>query len=177
MRCSRLCAVWLALVWLCFQSSAHAQDSVDQETYLRIANEAFEQLVAGELRDVNDLIKKHEQLVGLGVAFCRQYANIYPEHAKFLQLVVDSAPDMVRMTQEEIIRNWYRGELPKQHGVDPRGKDHFEEMSNLMDLVVHPSYVIILLKMYQEKPDKALIKRMKIELGELITHAETLFKK
>ncbi len=174
---ARLYMVRLAMLWLCLQAEAFAQTAADQEKYLRLANEAHQELASGKLRDVDALIKKQEQLVAIGVAFCRKYAGIYPEHERFLQLVADSAKDMAQMTQDEITRNWYRGELPKQLGIAVDHKDHFEEVINLMDLVVHPSYVIIALKQYKKKPDSALLKRSKYEMGELIAHAEILFNK
>lgn len=175
-RIPRPWGVLLIIMWLCCQSAAYAHVSADQEKYLQIANETLEEVVTDGVSDVDGLIKKQELLVAMGVTFCREYSKIYPEHEKFLLLVANGAPDMARMTQDEIKRNWYRGELPKQHGIDLQGKDHFEEVNNLMDLVVHPSHVIIMLRMYQEKRDKSLLRRIKIELGELITHAETLFK-
>lgn len=169
--------VWLAMLWLCLQSEVFAQTAADQEKYLRLANESHQELASGKISDVNALIKKQEQLVAIGVAFCRKYAAIHPEHERFLLLVADSAKDMAQMTPDEITRKWYRGELPKSLGIEHNHKDHFEEVTNLMDLVVHPSYVIIALKQYKNKPDSALLKRAKYEMGELIAHAEILFNK
>ncbi len=174
-RMPRLWGGFVAILWLCCQSAAYAHSVAEQEKYLQIANETLEEVMADGVRDPEGLIQKQEQLIAMGVAFCREYSKIYPEHEKFLLLVADSAKDMAQMTQDEIKRNWYRGELPKQHGIDIHGKDHFEEVNNLMDLVVHPSHVIILLRMYKVNRDKLLLRRIKIELGELINHAETLF--
>ncbi|MEW5757546.1 MAG: hypothetical protein AB1810_14720 [Pseudomonadota bacterium] len=176
-RVSHLCAWWLTLVWLCVESAAYAATTAEQEKYLKLANESFQEVASGKVRDVDALIHKQEQLVAIGAAHCRKYAKIYPEDAKFLHLVADSAKGMSQMTPEEITRQWYRLEAPKAQGIDVKHDNHFEELINLMDLVVHPSYVIIVMKQYKQKPDKALLKRAKYELGELISHAEILFEK
>ncbi|MEW5755565.1 MAG: hypothetical protein AB1810_04620 [Pseudomonadota bacterium] len=157
---------------------AGAAQAFDHERYTTLARSG--------LGDISALIKNrpvdHQRLhatldamLALGVEGCRSFLGHPAAHRTLLELVLAESATMTRLSKSEISEQWYRGDLPKEHGIDIVELDHFGDISiNYMDSIVHPAAAQILLREYQATGSLFSLKAARHELKEAIEHVDRL---
>lgn len=150
-----------------FGGAAYAMDT---ELYTKLANETIQQANSGFVPNVAALLKTQEQLVKLGIEGSRDYISKNPEHAGLLGEVIENAPNMMKMSLDEIEAEWHSGKFLKEKGYDLDKLDHFSEVFSLMDSIIHPATSYIAFKEYKRTRKAEFLDRAAAELTEVVEH-------
>lgn len=145
----------------------------DLSEYKRIAKHTIEQAQNGKISDVDALIAQQAKLVQLGVEACTQYGNKHPKARRILELVTSNADSMKQLTLSEIEEKWHHGGELEKHGYTVK-EDHFGDVGNLIDAVIHPATTFIALNHYKRDKKKEHLDQVVAELSEVLVHIQHL---
>ncbi len=163
---------------LAIQLIAGAAQAFDHARYTTLARSGLSDisaLIQNTPVDPARLRATLDEMLALGVQGCRDFLDQPTAHAKLIELVLEQSSTMTRLSTAEISAQWYRGDLPKKHGIDIVALDHFGDISiNYMDSIVHPATAQILLREYLATGDLFSLKAARHELKEAIEHVERL---
>lgn len=151
-------------------SSSVTAEVIDVKAYKRIAVEVIQESMKGEEADANEMIRKNNQLIDMGVQSIRSYHSSNPEYTKLLTMTVDSVSAMRAMSLEEIEEQWHELGFLEKHGINARSIEHFGEVISLMDCIVHPVTANIAIRAYQQSRDHEYLEQVKAELSEVLEH-------
>ena len=141
--------------------------------YKRLAKYTIEQAQKGRVLDIDDLIAKQAQLIQLGVEACTSYGNKHPKARRILELVTSNADMMKQLSLSEIEEKWHHGGELEKHGYTVK-EDHFGDVGNLIDAVIHPATSYIALNHYKRNPKPEHLEQVIAELSEVLVHIEHL---
>ena len=141
--------------------------------YKRIAKHTIEQAQNGKISDVDALIAQQAKLVQLGVEACTNYGNKHPKAKRILELVTSNADMMKQLSLSEIEEKWHHGGELEKHGYTVK-EDHFGDVGNLIDAVIHPATTYIALNHYKRDQKKEHLDQVIAELSEVLVHIQHL---
>ena len=111
-----------------------------------------------------------EKLMEIAKPILKQFATKHSECTQYLNIVLDKAAEMTRMSEEQLEKDYHDdGALPKAAGT----------CYNAKDLVVHPATVVVLAR---QKPSKDAAKKQKLktkmvhEIEETLAHLSVVDK-
>ena len=145
----------------------------DLSEYKKLAQYTIEQAQNGRIADVDDLIAKQAQLVQLGVDACNDYSKKHPKAKRILELVTSNAGSMKQLTLSEIEEKWHHGGELEKHGYTVK-EDHFGDVGNLIDAVIHPATTYIALNHYKRDKKPEHLEQVVAELAEVLVHIQHL---
>ena len=145
----------------------------DLSEYKRIAQSTIKQAQNGRISDIDRLIAHQEQLVQLGVDACNQYSKKHPKAKRILELVTSNADSMKKLSLSEIEEKWHHGGELKKHGYSVK-EDHFGDVGNLIDAVIHPATTFIALNKYKRDNKTEHLDQVVAELSEVLVHIQHL---
>jgi len=151
-------------------SFAYAADFIE---YKHLAEDTIKQVQKGQVDDIDLLISEQEKLMRIGVAACNDYANKNPAAKPVLSLVTSNADGMKRLSLIEIEKKWHEGGELKKNGYEVI-EDHFGQVGNLIDAVIHPATTYIALNDYKKDGNKAHLNQVVAELSEVLVHLQYL---
>ncbi len=158
-----------ALVLLIVTANANALDTT---TYKQLAGDTIRQMNNGVVGDIEAMMAVQEQLMLLGMEGGIEFLQQNPQDGAPLQLVIENAENMKRLSLDEIDTLWHGGEFLRSKGIDPEKIDHFGPLMSLMDAIIHPATSYLLLKEYKQTGNSALLERVKAELFEVLEHIQ-----
>ena len=147
--------------------------AADLDEYKRLAEDTIKQAQNGHVEDIDQLIAQQEKLMQIGVAACDDYAKKHPKAKRILGLVTSNAESMKQLTLGEIEEKWHHGGELKKNGYEVK-EDHFGQVGNLIDAVIHPATTYIALNKYKNDGDKAHLDQVVAELSEVLVHLQYL---
>lgn len=147
--------------------------AADLTEYRRLAEDTIKQAQNGHIRDIDQLIAQQEILMQIGVAACDDYAKKHPKSKSILDLVTSNADTMKQLTLSEIEEKWHHGGELTKNGYEVK-EDHFGQVGNLIDAVIHPATTYIALNKYKNDGDKAHLDQVIAELSEVLVHLQYL---
>jgi len=150
-----------------------ATSAADLDEYKRLAQDTIQQAQTGKVQDIDKLIAQQAKLVQIGVDACNDYASKYPQSKQILNLVTTNANSMKQLTLSEIEEKWHKGGELKKQGYVVKD-DHFGQVGNLIDAVIHPATSYIALNQYKTDGNKAHLEQVVAELSEVLVHLEYL---
>jgi hypothetical protein len=158
------------LLLLGFITSVSAADLTE---YKRLAEDTIKQAQSGRIHNIDQLIAQQEKLVAIGVAACDEYADKHPKAKRILGLVTSNAESMKHLSLSEIEEKWHHGGELKKNGYEVK-EDHFGQVGNLIDAVIHPATTYIALTNYKNDGNKDHLEQVVAELSEVLVHLQYL---
>ena len=156
-------------IGLMLQGLALPSYAADMTKYQKLAQDTIEQAKQGRIRDIDQLIAVQDQLIKIGVDACNEYAEKHPKSKKILELVTTSAGTMKQLSLHEIEEKWHEGGELKKHGYAIKD-DHFGQVGNLIDAVIHPATSFIALNRYKKDNKPEHLDQVVAELSEVLAH-------
>ena len=156
-------------------SITYATSAADLDEYRRLAQDTIQQAQTAKVHDIDQLIAQQAKLVQIGVDACNEYASKYPQSKQILSLITTNANSMKQLTLSEIEEKWHKGGELKKHGYIVKD-DHFGQVGNLIDAVIHPATTYIALNQYKTDGNKVHLEQVVAELSEVLVHLEYLDK-
>jgi len=89
-------------------------------------------VVAGNI-DTAKLRAKNDELIKIGVWFCKQYQKKFPESQKFMQVIIDHADSMKSISLAEIEELWHDNGIFSEAGNEVAFDVEDEDYEHLMD--------------------------------------------
>ena len=159
----------IGLILLGFITTVSAADLTE---YKRLAEDTIKQAQDG-VKDIDQLIAQQEKLMQIGIAACDDYAKKHPKTKSVLELVTSNADTMKQLTLNEIEEKWHHGGELKKIGYEVK-EDHFGQVGNLIDAVIHPATTYIVLTKYKQDGNKEHLEQVVAELSEVLVHLQYL---
>jgi len=147
--------------------------SGDLSEYKKIAQYTIEQAQKGHVADVDHLLEQQSKLVQLGVDACNQYIKKHPKAKRILEMVTSNAEMMKQLSLTEIEEKWHHGGEFKKVGYSVK-EDHFGDVGNLIDAVIHPATTYIALSHYKRDKKPEHLEQVVAELSEVLVHIQHL---
>ncbi|WP_455207954.1 hypothetical protein [Kaarinaea lacus] len=145
----------------------------DLTEYKLLAEDTIKQAQNGQIQNIDQLIAQQAKLVQIGVDACNDYADKNPKAKQILSLVTSNADTMKTLTLSEIEEQWHHGGELKKNGYEVK-EDHFGQVGNLIDAVIHPATTYIALNKYKTDGNKAHLEQVVAELSEVLVHLNYL---
>ena len=158
------------LLLLSFTATSHASSLSD---YKRLAQDTIAKVQNSGIGDIDQLIDQQSKLVQLGVKACEEYASKHPTAKPVLHLVISNAESMKQLSLDEIEEKWHKGGELKKYGYTVK-EDHFGDVGNLIDAVIHPATSYIALNYYKTSGDNSHLQQVVAELSEVLVHLQHL---
>lgn len=155
---------------LAFCSNVYAGELSE---YKKLAQYTIEQAQKGKISNVDDLIEKQAMLVQMGVDACNNYGKKHPKARRILELVTSNAGAMKQLTLSEIEEKWHHGGELEKNGYTVK-EDHFGDVGNLIDAVIHPATTFIALSHYKRDNKPEYLEQVVAELAEVLVHIQHL---
>lgn len=166
------CAFALVAALAAPAAAAQAMDTVAYKTQVE---ETIREVISGNFPSIDKTLARQDELIKIGIAGAREFAEEKPEYAKLMQLTIGNVDAMKKLEPEQLEEQWGDGsEAFKAAGFDVTKLSQFSAARSHTDTIIHPTTSFVLLSLYKKTGDKALLEQAKSELVEVLEHLQHL---
>ncbi len=150
---------------------SNAAAALESAQYEKLATQTIQELVGGKVADASATFARLDQAMQIGIAGCKEYIAKHPEDAALLGKVIAEAPNMTKMTADELEEAWGdEGKAGDSVGRPLKNIDNNGVTRGFLDIVVHPARAHDLIVEFGKTHDAHALEEAKGELVEALGH-------